>query len=542
LVLACATAAAGFPTSDSLSVEEILARHAEAMGGFERLTTFRTYYARGRVEVTGFPAAGTRVSWFARPCRTREEIDLGMLRVTAGVDDGVGWLRDANGRVTLRKDAWSVKEALLGCFLQRFDYLRPGATEMVAEGPRSVGLLDDRECVVLRLVEEKTELFLDPETWLLLGTRGTEEGLESIAIFDDYREVQGIQVAFSEETRIPQVGQVVRTTLQEVAFDQFLPDSLFAIPHGQIRDFEFTDGKPAATVPISLVDGLLYLDVSVGGKPPVVFLLDSGAGKTVLDSTYAAELGLAMEAALPGIGAGDVSQVYLVTIPSLTLEGVRLDEQSGAAVALSDWAGWLEGSEIRGVLGFDFLSRFVTRIDYARGQVTFVDPDSFRTYAGERPAGASVVGGGDHGGPVVVDAPLVMNVFTLPVRVNGSEPTTFILDTGAQVTVLGREFADRHGLLEQEGITTEAYGIGGAESLRLVNLTALEVGGFRLSEPMVAVRLREGGALQVLLDLVGGSTAGILGGNILQSFILTLDYGNQQVTFERGERFEGGLQ
>ncbi|MFC1800035.1 hypothetical protein ACFL2Z_03885, partial [Candidatus Eisenbacteria bacterium] len=40
-----------------------------------------------------------------------------------------------------------------------------------------------------------------------------------------------------------------------------------------------------------------------------------------------------------------------------------------------------QGIDVPGILGYDFLSRFVTKVDYANELVSFYDPDSF-TYTG----------------------------------------------------------------------------------------------------------------------------------------------------------------
>ncbi|MBD3236580.1 MAG: hypothetical protein GF330_07740, partial [Candidatus Eisenbacteria bacterium] len=491
-------------------------------------------HARGDLELTGIPGGGRREVWFAKPCRMREEIEIGPVRMVIGIDGGVSWIEDANGRVTVRKDPFSVREAMVSCMLARYDYLDPAPGEIEVTGPEPVAELGGRSCWTLHLRDAETDIYLDPQTMLPAGRRGRQEGLTSVTRFADYRDVQGIAVAFTEETSVPQVGQTVRSQWVDVRFDVSLPESLFALPLEQVRDFELPAGEPFVDVPVNVHDGLLFLDARVGEGAAVSLLIDSGAGRTVLDSAYAASLGVAMEARLPGVGAGEVSEVYLITIPPLSLGGIRVAEQSGAAIALHEWGPHLGGREIRGVIGFDFLSRFVSRIDWRRARIRFWDPDSFRVppqavradSSGYAPPVAAGI-------PVVVDAPLVMNVFTLPVRIDGQEATTFLLDTGAQVTVLGRQLAERRGLWSREGGRTEAFGVGGSEQFRMVRLESLEIAGFRVREPMAALRLRQGGALQVLLDVVGGAGAGILGGNVLADFVVTLDYGHQQVIFER---------
>jgi len=135
-----------------------------------------------------------------------------------------------------------------------------------------------------------------------------------------------------------------------------------------------------------------------------------------------------------------------------------------------------------------------------------------------------------------VAAPLVMNVFTLTGRVNDVHEATFVLDTGAQVTLLGPELAARCGLVAGEGRRTDGFGVGGSEPFQLQAIGSLEIGGLRVDAPVVATQLREGGALQVLLDAVGGAGAGVLGSNVLQEFVVTLDYGEQRVILERAAR------
>jgi predicted aspartyl protease len=503
------------------TVEEILARHAAAQGGVERLSTFRTFHALGRIQLSGFPIAGTVETWYARPCDLRQAIDLGVYRMTAGCDDGIPWVLDANGQITANRDSATIASTALACVTQGFDYLRPGAVSAELRGAEAAPNPSDPPRLVLHLREPhggELDLLLDPRTWLIVESRGTEQGHPVIGSYSDYRTVQGVPVAFAVEQRVPTVGQTMVITLETAAFDEPLPDTLFTLPRAPLRDFAFPGGSGAVTAPVLYAENLLFIAVSVAGGAPVNFVIDSGAGTTVLDSAYAVRLGVHGTASLPGMGGGGVRRAELATLPPLEVVGLRLESQTGAILPLTEMVEAATGVPAAGILGFDFLSRFVTRIAYADRTVTFWDPDTFATRY--RAFGSTV------------EAPLVMNLFSLPATVDQGCSGTILLDTGAAHSLLGRAFAERCGALERTGVTSAATGIAGEERSRTVRLDSLRVAGFTVVRPTVGLQIESGGGF------LAGPYAGLLGNDVLERFALTLDYRHQRVTFEPGPYFD----
>ncbi len=503
------------------TLAEILAHHAQAQGGLERLSSFQTYHARGQVALTGFPLSGTLEIWYARPCRLRQTLDLGIYRTTVGSDGGVPWVCDANNKISAKRDSATVAATLLGCLAQGFDYLLPGGAQIELRGWQPGVDSGGPALLCLRMQGPQggeLDLLIDPQSWLVVETRGLEQGHEVIATYADYRPVDGIPVAFVSEQRVPSLGQTLRITLETARFDEPLPDTLFTIPRGQVRDFLFTGGRGRVTVPIVYADGLLCVDVAVGEHAPVPFVIDSGAGTTVLDSTFAAQLGVTAQASLPGMGGGGVRQAALATLPPLRVADLQLATQTGALLPLTPLIESVTDLPVRGILGYDFLSRFVTRIDYAAQQVTFFDPDSF-----PRPTGPQAV---------AVDAPLALNLFTLPVAVEGGCTGAILLDTGATSSRLGRAFAERCGFLERPGRTAVVQGIAGREEDRAIRLAWIEVAGFRVAHPAVSLQTQAAGGF------VTGPYIGLLGNNILERFVLTLDYAGQCLIFEAGPFFD----
>jgi C-terminal processing protease CtpA/Prc len=66
---------------------------------------------------------------------------------------------------------------------------------------------------------------------------------------------------------------------------------------------------------------------------------------------------------------------------------------------------------------------------------------------------------------------------------------------------------------------------------RAIRLDSLGVAGFAIRRPAVSLQAEAGGLPLGVYD-------GLLGNNVLERFVLTLDYGHQRVTFEPGPYFD----
>src|SRR5262249_20731032 len=142
------------------------------------------------------------------------------------------------------------------------------------------------------------------------------------------------------------------------------PAAAFSRPADGPRDWRLTGGDHA-TVPMELVKTLISVKAQVNGSPPLDFLVDTGAEVTVINARRLGRLGLtAVGNAAGGAGGGDVAVSYVPGV-SFALPGVALDKQIVTAIPL-DAIEPMFGHPIDGVLGYDFLSRFVVEVDYAK--------------------------------------------------------------------------------------------------------------------------------------------------------------------------------
>ena len=128
------------------------------------------------------------------------------------------------------------------------------------------------------------------------------------------------------------------------------------------------------------------------------------------------------------------------------------------------------------------------------------------------------------------EAELSNNLVVLPVRVNGSRPMPFILDTGASTNVIDRRQAGSLGLAVAGGVDVTTGG-GDVDASEIEGVT-LEIGDMSLRN-LNAVAIDLSG----LASGLGRPVAGILGYDIFQRYVVAIDYSRQVVTFHEPARY-----
>lgn len=132
--------------------------------------------------------------------------------------------------------------------------------------------------------------------------------------------------------------------------------------------------------------------------------------------------------------------------------------------------------------------------------------------------------------PTVIPAEIVNSRVFIDCRVNGSKPLRFILDTGASESVLNSDRAKEQGWT-LSGSESAAVEGGEIESATVKNVT-LAVGDVVLpARDVVAVPLRgvENG--------LGRAIYGIIGGELFQRYVVTIDYARAIVSLQLPDRF-----
>ena len=493
---------------------EILRRHYEAVGGLDRLEAETTRYLEGTLSVAGL--SGVMRHWSERPGRHRTEIDLGVFRQTTGDNGEVAWELDANGKLRIERDEIALRMRGIYVEIERFEHLDPDSDvfEVTFEGTEEQNGVD---CYIVKIANSLDDgyrlMYIDATSFLELRTSDIRHKQESHTTHSDFRDVGGILRPFRDETEHLPTGQtqVIEISVHETGGDIDL--SLFDPPTEGADDFEFTGGGTSVDVPFEFIERHIFIPVTIGCSERL-WVLDTGASSSVIDSDYAADLGIATSGEIIGTGVGSTVECSFVTLPTLTVPGVEFAEQQAVAVAISGLFRRTSDMEIGGILGYDFLSRFVSRVDIANEMLTLYLPESFEyDGAGE-----------------ILDAPLSDNIFAVPALVDGEYGGRWTLDLGAGGTAFLYPYAKENGLLDRPGITSVGFGAGGRIDKRTSRHETIEIGGITLERPLISRP-----AADVVGAFGGADHSGNMGNTVFRHLVLYLDYERQQVIVERGD-------
>ena len=495
-------------TAEEIPLNVLLERHVEALGGRDAIDGIRSIVSTGEVEMISTGMKGTIRSIILMPCLSYTEAELGLFTVTQGFDGERIWMVGPNGMLQIRRDEDSYKNQVTTCLLENFGYisLNEGSTLEYS----GTSAIDSSECYAMAFNPDggyPGRIYIDSSSYLITMLEiETMTGTVEQRFFD-YRETGGIMIPFRTVTTQKAIGQALEVRTLTVEIDSEVDPAIFLPPGNLANDFRFASGGDSATIEFFYVNRHIYLPVRIeNGGPERLFLLDSGARMTIIDEGLAKTLDLKTGGRIPGAGAGGMTDFSLTRIPRFSTGGIEFEEQTAIIYAIADLTGRHSGIESGGVLGYDFLSRFVTRIDFENSTITFFRP-------GAQPS----IEGAD-----TVQAPLLHKIFSTRAVLDGQHEGTFFIDTGANASILQKSFVDANGLMEgRKTVEIIVAGAGGEDRAAVARFGSIRIGDTELAGPVFTVPLGGKG--------IGAfeGISGVIGNDILERFTVWLDYGNQ---------------
>ena len=495
---------------------EIFTRHIEAIGGLDRLKAEKTSYSESTIGLGGL--TGTVKTWSMYPIYNRQEIDLNIFKQTVGDNGEYSWTVDPNGNLQIIKDPEQIKRREIQKLTADFDYLDPNSKNFTLTF-RGVEKVDDKDCYVIMtnntINSDSGHTYINTETFLIEKEIGYTPDQENSTVYSDYRQVNGMTQSFKQVITNKNTGQVVTNEVTKYESNVEIDPTMFEPPSESGKDYHFSEGNSAIDIPMEYRRNHIFIKVTIGCKERY-WLLDSGAGSSVIDSAFAEELGLTSAGDLTGQGAGNTVGFSFVKVPELSLEGIEFDEQNIIAINLQSLFKKADFDAV-GILGYDFLSRFVTRIDYANQTLSLYDPDEF-VYDGE----------GE-----IVEAPISSSLMTVPITVDGQYSGRFRLDTGAGSTSFHYPFAKANNLHKLDGIDWMGHGAGGSFMTKAIKFKEISLAGYSVPDPIIDIPQTE-----VQGGFNESEMSGNIGNSLLRHFVVYLDYPNQRIIVEKGDDFE----
>jgi hypothetical protein len=363
----------------------------------------------------------------------------------------------------------------------------------------------------------EVDLWIDPQTHLIARETATI-GLVSITTtLSDYRRVDGISYPFLNNT-VTSTGNSSVTKLKSLEINTDVGGRM-RVPTQSVHDFSIAGGT-TTTVPLQVINNHLYLSVMLDGRGPYTFVLDSGGNYIVTpDVANALAAKSSGGVALQGLGSGSESAGF-THIASIGVGSAVVRNQYVLVLPIATGFGMAEGLHIDGMLGYEFLARFITTIDYAGSKLTLTIPAG----AIAAPAGAATI-------PFYIDGWIPR----IPITVAGVS-TSGEVDTGSRMGLsLSSPFVAAQpaiGALAKTSPVVTGFGVGGPAYARLGRIPAIQIGPYVVSNGVADFSVETKGALADPYNPAN------IGGAIWRRFTVTFDYRHQQLYLVKNADFE----
>lgn len=262
-----------------------------------------------------------------------------------------------------------------------------------------------------------------------------------------------------------------------------------------------TAGSNAVSVPLDDVGGILIVEAKVNGKGPFHFLLDTGAGITIVTPQLAQRLGLGSQSSVTAQGPGGSAAAGMLQLQSVTVGRASRD---GVAAAVVDLPAGLtyQGryGSIDGIIGYSFLKDYAVTIDVKDRRAIFA------AHAGQDRSARTI--------PMSIES----SIPVVDVLIDGTRARAKI-DSGNNANAsITASFAQTAALPHPGSHvqTTQYAGVGGNVTASVTRMNSLTIAGFQMHGVPVTIAQAAPGP--------GPDADGNLGYAFLKRFIVTFDY------------------
>jgi hypothetical protein len=285
-----------------------------------------------------------------------------------------------------------------------------------------------------------------------------------------------------------------------------------------------TMGVPGVPSPTRVGVNLVFAEVALNGHAGGRLAVDTGSPLMLVDA-----------AKFPGLVLGTKVQVTA----NLTVGGFTVD---GIPVVQNPTSNSMDPLNFAGLLGGNVMQQFPIRLDYANPDraLRFGMPAMEMGTDGVETPGAAIafnLEGGGRGSFMNEIVSFPATRIPLTVEIDGvSHP--FILDTGASETTVRPALfttitADGRAQLKGLPIST----VAGPTEATVARVRTLGVGGATVTNPVVMSIGDAGDVGDMLLNGIESEVHhpidGLLGGNFLREFMVTVDYPGQTLHLQR---------
>ena len=499
------------------TLDQIMTDHLQALGGWDKISAIKTVVVKSKVKTGGME--GEVISWTKYPDKIKQQTDFSVFKQTIVYDGKTAWIKDQNGKV--RELVGQEKINLQkGLFFDKISYLlkdKGGKLDYLGEKE-----IEGKKYYIVEAtpdIGDPRTLYINPMTFLIDRYEEKYDMIPITVFCDDYRRIEGVQVPFHMLQSTGKKEYDTDIYLTEVSVNPLLDDQLFSQPKEEAKDWIFPSGQNFVVVPIELNSNHIYVKVKINDSAFLYFILDTGAGASCIDRDRAKQMGLVQVGKFEARGVGGSDSASVLKLDKLSLDGLEILNQTVVAISFKELNKY-EGREIDGILGYDFISRFVAEVDYQNNSLKIYDPEFYR-YDGKGQT---------------FDISLDGNVPGIKGLVDGKIEGYFHIDTGSRSGLdLHAPFVNKYGFMKQYPKYLDTFsgvGVGGKSKGVISRIKSFQLGDFVISNPITGFSLAEEGAFASV------KTDGNIGGGILKRFKVIFDYSKNQMILEKNSSFD----
>ena len=287
-----------------------------------------------------------------------------------------------------------------------------------------------------------------------------------------------------------------------------------AVPPSQVASALVRDSGP---VSFQTIGNRILVHAVLNQKEYVTLLLDTGATHTFLTPDTAKRFGISPASDAPKrtttvIGGRQV-EFPLVQLSTIAVGNAAVENLEAGVLA-----SFPDAPLVDGILGGSFLKHFTMTLDYATSRL-WLAPQEPALTALPTPTVAPMAGRS------AVPIRIARNHVLVRVVLNHKEPATLMLDTGATHTILTPNTAQRLGMHSTADAPRRMLQVadGKRHEVPFVQLSAITVGEATVENLPVGVSV---------LFPQAPAVDGLLGGDFLEQFKMTLDRATNQMWLE----------
>ena len=253
----------------------------------------------------------------------------------------------------------------------------------------------------------------------------------------------------------------------------------------------------------------LFAEVTINGQGPFRFLVDTGATQSVLSQKVATRLGLRKIATNIMFGVGGDGKV---DSPIYKADSVKIGDVTVKNIPLGTMDNPLLDLVMDGILSPTLLADFIITMDYPGSQIQLTR---------KAPEGGTVVPAWFFGGLLMV-----------PVEVNGKHKGNFLIDSGADSTLLAYTMANTLGVNKDTpgaAVDLPIGGIGGLDGgvLMVPSVTLKTPFETKQFDRVMAIELKS------MSGLIQTELSGVIGYDTLKNYRVTLDYQRAEIRLNK---------